>query len=143
MSAGQAIGATCTGNASCIEPFPYCAMDGSDPYCTKQGCKAGECPTGYSCDAASEASFCAKLPSGIGVACTATGGECDELEANFCESFMAHVCFVEDCATGQSKCPGEYACCDLSSLVGMPRSLCFAPNQLQNGACPAGTLVTP
>lgn len=142
-SSGQEIGATCSDNTACSDPFPYCAADGGESYCTKQKCKAGDCPSGFSCDETPDPSFCARLPSGIGEACTAGGNECGAFAASYCDSFMTQTCFINACATGEHTCPGEFGCCDLSSLAPVPLSLCFPPNQLQNGACPVGMLVKP
>jgi hypothetical protein len=142
-SEGQVIGADCSGAEACTEPYPYCATDGTERFCTKQDCDPGDCPPGYSCDSSQSPSFCAKLPSGLGVPCTPGGNECAAFEANYCESFMAHTCFVQGCATGQLTCPGEYGCCDLSGLAGMALSLCIEPALLSGGTCPVGVLVMP
>lgn len=138
---GQPIGAACDADNACSEPYPFCVGEGDDRYCTKQGCVPGACPAGYTCDGSGDSAFCARLPSGLGAPCTAGGNECSGFEASYCESFMAHSCFVDACASGQNRCPGEYACCDLGGLVGEPLSLCLAPSQLSAGMCPGGMVM--
>jgi hypothetical protein len=135
-----AVGAACTGDEGCPASFPYCATDGTDRYCSVQGCSPTSCPSGYACEQGSAATYCGKLPVGLGEACT-SDADCTK-EAKFCDTMMSHKCVLKDCVTKAITCPGFYGCCDLSMLV--PNfSLCFAPEALVGGKCPVGNLVAP
>jgi CheY-like chemotaxis protein len=61
--------------------------------------------------------FCAKPPTGLGMACTAQS-DCEGKGASYCESFVSHVCLVQSCATGENICQSGNACCDLPALLG-------------------------
>lgn len=136
-----AIGADCTGNDSCSDPFPYCAADGDEHYCSAEKCDAESCPTGYACEKTDASSFCKKLPKGLGASCM-SNDDCASGEAKYCDSVQTHMCILAGCAKGDVKCPSYYGCCDLNSLVpGL--SVCTPPSGLPDGKCPYGTLVTP
>lgn len=135
----SSIGAACTGPEGCQEPFPYCATDGAERYCTLQSCEASSCPGGYACaQQTGGPSYCAKLPEGLNKPCM-SDADCAAGEAKFCETMFAKTCQVSDCATGANQCPGSYGCCELAPGF----SLCTPPTQLANGQCMFGMLVTP
>jgi hypothetical protein len=138
----SSIGTPCTGADSCQDPFPYCASDGAEGYCTAQGCTATSCPTGYTCEQASDAAYCGKLPAGLGKACT-SDADCADGAAKSCDTFMSHTCILTGCASGELTCPGSYACCDVSAILpGF--SVCIPPVALTaDGNCTVGTKVTP
>jgi hypothetical protein len=136
-----AVGAECAGDSECGEPFPYCAADGDEHYCSVTDCTATSCPSGFACDHTDASSFCKKLPKGLGAMCT-SDSDCAAGEAKFCDSQMTHTCILTGCASGDVKCPGFYGCCDLNSLVpGL--SVCTPPSALPDGKCSFGTLVMP
>jgi hypothetical protein len=133
---GQVIGEECSDNSSCNDPYPYCAADGPEHYCTQENCTNETCPNGYTCETVDSGKFCAKLPSGIGEPCT-TNEDCTAFDANQCDGFNKK-CVLGGCATGKVKCPSTWACCDLSAIVpGI--SVCGDPGA---GMCP-GKVVTP
>jgi hypothetical protein len=137
-----AIGTPCTDDEGCSAPFSYCATDGSERYCSAQDCSATSCPTGYACEQASDTSYCAKLPEGLGRACT-SDTDCASGEAKTCDTMQSHSCILTGCADEQLTCPGYYACCDVSAFVA-GFSLCVAPGALTaDEQCPFGTKVTP
>ncbi len=137
-----AAGAPCTSNADCSEPFPYCATDGAERYCSVQNCSATSCLTGYACEQTNGTSYCAKLPEGLGNSCT-SNADCESGEAKTCDTMQTHSCTLQGCATKQVTCPGFWACCDLGAFVpGV--STCTAPTSLNaDGSCTFGTKVTP
>jgi hypothetical protein len=136
-----AIGAECSDSASCSEPFPYCAADGDEHYCSAEDCTATSCPSGFACEKTDSASFCKKLPKGLGASCM-SNDDCADGAAKFCDTQMTHACILTGCANGDVKCPGFYGCCDLNALVpGL--SVCTPPSGLTDGKCSFGTLVTP
>jgi hypothetical protein len=133
---GQALGATCTGEGSCSAPYPYCASDGADKYCTTQGCTSNkDCPASYRCEQPGAGGFCAKV-SGLTTACTAAA-ECAGLDASDCNPFLKQ-CVIPSCKAATSICPNGFVCCDLSAI--MPNlSTCSA-----GATCsPPGQLVSP
>jgi hypothetical protein len=136
-----AIGGDCTDAEGCSDPFPYCASDGDEKYCSAQDCTATSCPSGFACEGMGSSSFCKKLPKGLGASCM-SNDDCADGEAKFCDTQQTHSCILTGCANGDVKCPGYYGCCDLNSLVpGL--SVCTPPSGLPDGKCPFGTLVKP
>lgn len=143
----SSIGAECTASEECSEAFPYCfigsAMStGGAGYCTTVGCEdnAG-CPGSWTCEADGSERICKSLPSGLGDHCT-TDDDCAGQQASFCERFQTNTCMLQDCATGTTRCPNEWSCCDYSGLLGV--SLCLPPGQEAANECPSGgKLVTP
>jgi hypothetical protein len=138
----SSIGVPCTEASQCSGSFPYCATDASESYCTAQNCSATSCPTGYACEQAADATYCGKLPAGLGKTC-ANDGDCAGGAAKSCDTFMSHTCILTGCANGELTCPGFYACCDVSALLpGF--SVCVPPTALTaDGNCTVGTKVTP
>ncbi|HET8934509.1 MAG TPA: hypothetical protein VFN67_13765 [Polyangiales bacterium] len=130
----SALGSTCTDNSMCSEPFLYCATDGEQHYCTVQDCD-DNCPDRYTCETRSGAKFCAKLPSGIGEACS-SNDDCSAFDAAECDTFNKR-CVLGGCATGAIKCPSRWNCCDLS-VFAPGVSFCAAPDEM----C-VGKVVTP
>ena len=136
-----AIGGDCTGDDGCSDPFPYCAPDGDEMYCSAKDCTATSCPSGFACEKTDGSSFCKKLPKGLGASCTSMD-DCADGAAKFCDTQMTHTCILTGCANGDVQCPGYYGCCDLNALVpGL--SVCTPPSALPDGKCSFGTLVTP
>jgi hypothetical protein len=106
---GQELGAACTGEGTCRAPYPYCATDGADKYCTVQGCGATTpCPTSYRC----EQGFCAKV-TGLGKACSSPA-DCAGTDAVFCNTFAGSTCVVQGCAADTSLCPAGSVCCAIA-----------------------------
>lgn len=122
---GQELGAACTGTGTCTEPYPYCATDGADKYCTDQCVSNTDCPLSYRC----ETGFCAKV-TGLGEACTKSE-DCAGTDSLFCNTFAASTCVVDDCAGDTSKCPNGSVCCAIgtnsSCAVG---TTCMPPTML-------------
>lgn len=136
-----AIGSECMDDDGCSAPFPHCAADGDEKYCSVQDCTATSCPSGFACEGMGSSSFCKKLPKGLGAPCMSME-DCADGEAKLCDTQMTHTCILTGCANGDVKCPGYYGCCDLNSLVpGL--SVCTPPSSLPDGKCAFGTLVTP
>jgi len=125
---GQAIGVTCDDSAGCRDPYPFCASDGAERYCTRSDCGDDDCPDGYTCETIGDERFCAKLPSGIGEQC-GSNDQCTEFEASECDTFNRR-CVLGGCAAGRSSCPNTWQCCDLSmfapgvSFCSMPGEMC-------------------
>jgi hypothetical protein len=133
----SALGMACTDDASCPVSFPYCAEDGAERYCSMQNCEPSSCPSGYSCEPGSAGLYCAKLPPGLGDACT-TDADCSS-EAMICD-IMMRTCVLSGCATQQVACPSTHVCCDLSA-VAPGLSLCSMPTP--DGQCAFGMKVAP
>lgn len=51
---------------------------------------------------------------------------------------MTHACLIAGCANRETICRNEWACCDFSTLIAMPFSVCVAPEQFVQGSCPNG-----
>lgn len=135
-SVGPALGSACEDHTMCSEPYPYCATDASEKYCTKQGCMDTDCPADFTCEMRGGERFCAKLPSGIGEPCMANA-DCASYDADECDTFNKK-CVLGGCAMGKRSCPHTWVCCDLSMFVpGV--SVCGGPDA---GMCP-GKVVTP
>jgi len=133
----SALGMACTEDASCPAPFPYCAEDGAERYCSVPNCEPSSCPSGYSCEQGSAGMYCAKLPAGLGRACT-TDADCAS-EAMICD-IMTQTCVLTGCATDQVACPSTHVCCDMSAFApGL--SLCSTPTP--DGQCAFGLKVAP
>jgi hypothetical protein len=133
---GQPIGAACSDASPCTDPYPYCASDGPDAYCTKRDCSTDDCPSGYSCESGGGAMFCAKLPTGIDAPCT-SNDDCAAFEAAECNTFDKK-CVLGSCAIGKTDCPNGWSCCDIGAFIpGI--SFCAAPGGIM---CP-GKIVTP
>jgi hypothetical protein len=133
----SALGMTCTEDASCPVSFPYCAEDGAERYCSVQNCEPSSCPSGYSCELGSGGLYCARLPAGLGDACT-TDADCPS-ESMICD-IMMHICVLSGCATQQVVCPSTHVCCDISA-VAPGLSLCSTPTP--DGQCAFGMKVAP
>jgi hypothetical protein len=124
-SVGQPIGAACSDESTCTDPYPYCASDGPNKYCTSQDCTGTDCPSGYTCETRTDSKFCAKLPSGIDAPC-ATNADCSAFAASECNPFSMK-CLLGSCATGKTHCPNGWSCCDVGMF--MPGiSYCAAPD---------------
>jgi hypothetical protein len=125
---GQAIGAACEDSAGCRDPYPHCATDGSERYCTRTGCGDEACPDGYTCETVGDSEFCAKLPTGIGEQCS-SNDQCADFDASECDTFNRR-CVLGGCAVGRSSCPNTWQCCDISmfapgvSFCSMPGEMC-------------------
>jgi hypothetical protein len=136
-----AIGAACTDKDACSEAFPLCAEDGEERYCSAEDCTATSCPAGFACERLESASFCKKLPAGLGASCM-SDADCANGDAKLCDTQMTHACILTGCANGDVECPGYYGCCDLNALVpGL--SVCTPPAALPDGKCSFGELVKP
>lgn len=140
-----ALGAPCASDTDCADPsFGHCqsapTADGMG-YCTKAGCVAGagDCPGPYACNTGEEPSFCERPPSGLGNECKSSS-DCGSFEAGYCETVLAHSCMVNDCKADPSRCFGDWVCCDIGLLS---ESLCVAPSDLEDGACPGGGTLIP
>jgi len=137
------IGAACDATTSCGSDFPYCASSAAEGYCTSECADNGDCPTDWTCETQAETHYCSKPRTGLGASC-ASSADCADFDAKFCDTFQTHTCLLADCATGDTLCPNAWACCDFSSLLGSPLSICTTPEQLTSGDCPmGGTLVEP
>jgi hypothetical protein len=143
---GEAFGRACdpTDNP-CTDPvYAYCYVpsDGKEPYCTKQGCKFNQdCGTAYGCEIDASPSFCKKYPVGLAKACTANA-DCAGTEATYCDTFVARICLVQNCASAEVTCYANSVCCDYSNL-GTPVSVCVDPAALKDGQCDLGGLMVP
>jgi hypothetical protein len=138
-------GAACGAATPCGADYPYCAMtSASEGYCSRSGCAGNaDCTSGWTCERAGDTRFCRRPPTGLGVACTGSA-DCASFEASYCEAFSTHTCILQGCALKTVSCPNEWACCDFSSLLGAPLSICAAPAMLTGGSCPMGGVrVTP
>jgi hypothetical protein len=132
---GQVIGAECSDASSCIEPYPYCASDGPERYCTLENCTDSNCPDGYTCETIESQKFCAKLPTGLDATCT-SNEDCAAFDASECDTFN-RKCVLGGCAAGRVQCPSTWICCDIGMFLP-GTSFCAAPG----GMCP-GKVVTP
>jgi hypothetical protein len=143
-AAEDTLGRACTKDEECVHPlYNHCHLigDGSG-YCTAAGCTTSdECPkaASYACNTREAPSFCERPPTGFGAQC-ASAADCASFEATYCETASAKVCLVNDCKANPDICYGDQVCCDIL-LIGT--SICVPPDQLENGACPAGgTLIS-
>lgn len=133
---GQVLGAACTGAGTCSAPYPYCATDGNEQYCTLEGCGSTKaCGDGYRCSGTGSSAYCEKV-SGLTTTC-ASSADCAAFDANSCDTVQTKKCVVALCASDPKKCAGGTVCCDLSGF--MPGfSTCISGT-----SCPIGTLVAP
>jgi hypothetical protein len=130
---GGVLGAACSADTPCADPYPYCASANGQSFCTTQGCTSqGQCPVGWVCDAPGPAGFC-RQPTGLGKSCTKSS-DCAGGEATFCETFVTMTCIVEKCASNPGLCPSGNVCCDMAALIGT--SVCTPATVLMNGLCP-------
>lgn len=139
----SAIGAECGDGQECPDAYPYCFTSSAPVgYCTSAGCEHNsDCPGNWTCEREGSERICEPLPSGLNQHCT-TDDDCAGSEATFCERFQTNTCMQQNCATGATRCPNEWGCCDYTRLLGV--SLCLQPDQVSAGECPSGgTLVTP
>lgn len=140
------VGAACSAATPCSSTeYPFCVTTtAGDGYCSREGCASNaDCPTDYTCEAGASARYCKRPLTGLGAACTSSA-DCAGFEASYCEAFQTHTCILQGCANGAASCPNEWACCDFSSLLGAPFSICASPSTLTGGSCPnGGTRVTP
>jgi hypothetical protein len=115
----KGLGDSCKADAECTDPtFDSCQMDGDAGYCTSTGCAAdADCSGGYACNTALTPTLCERPPTGQGMSCT-SASDCAGTEATYCETFVAHTCFVEGCSLTDDDCFPGYACCDLGPLSG-------------------------
>jgi len=136
--AGQMIGAPCTAHSQCPAPYPFCAIDGTERYCTMQECtQSNPCPEGYECDQGVGMSYCRKW--GVGRPCSRSS-DCVGA-ADYCEAFSTKVCLISECASDTSKCPDDYGCCDLTAFI--QTSVCVPLSSLQGGVCADGRAPLP
>jgi hypothetical protein len=121
-------GANCSASTPCNGDFPYCAAAG---YCTKSGCATNaDCSLGgYACESTASPTYCSRPPVGQGKACS-TPADCAGTEATYCGM---GACLVTGCAS-TTKCHGDYACCDFTSLGAA--DFCLPASALSGGKCP-------
>lgn len=124
------IGAACTNDDACSQPFDRCYLPGG--YCTSHGCgNSDECPGQYACmelpassgegGAFSQSTtFCRRPPIGLGQSCS-DQVDCLGTEATYCEVFG--TCAVQGCRFDPDDCFEGYDCCDLGAY-GVPEPLC-------------------
>ena len=133
----------CKSDADCgDERYGYCHLESgaSAGYCTAPDCTTFEdCPTDFACNTRQTPSFCEVPPDGLGQACSSSD-DCAGHTASYCETVVAKSCVVNDCAPDPNKCHGDWVCCDIALLS---QSLCIPPNELEDGACPAGGTIVP
>lgn len=136
-----ALGRDCSSDSDCDADFPHCQGAPDAGYCTTVNCEPGasDCPSGFGCNDREEVAFCERPPEGLGRSCE-TSEQCADFEADFCEAAVTQVCAVDGCAEDSSICHGDWVCCDIE-LLG--NSLCLAPEDLEDGACPAGGTLVP
>ncbi|MFT3926428.1 MAG: hypothetical protein QM778_28040 [Myxococcales bacterium] len=137
-SVQDTLGKACTKDEECVHPtFNHCHLTDGGGYCTQPNCTTTmECPTSasYACNTREAPSFCERPPTGFGASC-AGPDDCASFEASYCEVNSSHACLVNNCAANPSICYGDQVCCDIG-LIG--QSICIPPDQLSDGACPAG-----
>jgi hypothetical protein len=137
-AAQDTLGRACTKDEDCVHPdYNYCHLGDTGGYCTSAGCTSSkECPNSisYACNTRESPSFCERPPTGFGAQCS-SDEQCAGFEASYCESASSKACLVNDCKADPDICYGDQVCCDIG-LIGT--SICIPPDQLANGACPAG-----
>jgi hypothetical protein len=80
-------------------------------YCAAEGCTSNAaCGAGETCALWDKKPYCMRAPLGFGAACTAPT-DCTGKDAEFCETFMSHVCLVKDCDLVLQNCPAANKCC--------------------------------
>lgn len=139
------LGAACSAASDCAAEYPYCAGLGSGGgFCTTSGCGANaDCEGGWTCEREGSERYCKTPPSGLGSACQ-SNEDCASFDAKLCDTLQSHQCLLAGCATGDSVCPNEWACCDYSALAMRAFSVCLDAGRLDEGKCPEnGVLVTP
>ena len=130
----SALGSACSDDAACGGDVPLCA----DGYCTSECESSSDCERGWVCEEQEEGQACLKPPEGYGMSCE-SNEDCAGTEATHCETLQAKSCIVE-CSQSEP-CPGDWVCCDIA-LAGFV--ICIPPDDLDDGACPAGgQVVTP
>jgi hypothetical protein len=129
-----ALGTECTKDADCPDAtYDQChsAGDGAE-YCSNACSDDGACAGGYACDLAATPSYCRRPPVGQGKSC-ASDLDCAGTEATWCDTFVSHICIVQNCSLTKNDCfPGK-ECCDISvvSLGTMKNPIC-----VDSGTCP-------
>lgn len=127
-----ALGAPCAKDADCSDAtFDTChSVDGGSGYCTNACADSSVCAGGYACDTTATPSYCRRPPLGQGKSCD-SDLDCAGSEATWCESFVTHLCLVQNCSLTKNDCfPGK-ECCDISSFGVMPNPIC-----VDTGTCP-------
>ena len=102
-------------------------------------CDEGFMLSGNACVVCDESCDPPATGDGSGLPCT-SDDDCAGQTASYCETVSAHACLVNDCAPDPSKCQGDWVCCDIALLT---QSLCLPPDELEDGACPAGGTIVP
>jgi hypothetical protein len=135
MATGGVLGAACSTELPCADPYPYCASSGGQSFCTTRGCAANDdCEQDWKCSNPGADGFCVR-PMGLGKTCN-DASACAGSEATFCESFMTKTCIIEKCVSDPGSCPSGNVCCDLTGLIGT--SVCTPRSVLMGGMCPDG-----
>ncbi len=137
----KGLGDSCEDDEDCTDPaYGHCQPTEEGGYCTKADCKSSDdCDGEYACRASGQLSFCERPPSGLGASCS-SNDDCSDYEASFCEAVVNKSCVVNDCADAPNICHGDWVCCDIGLLS---ESLCIPPEELADGACPAGGSLVP
>lgn len=139
---GSLAGTACSESQPCSDPNPYCVATTDAGFCTTRGCtRNDDCPANWRCETSESDSYCAMPPDRLGEACESSS-DCSADGAAYCETLMAHVCLVKDCARHPAQCPSASVCCDLSAFIDT--SLCLPKSTLVDGKCIDGmSPVTP
>jgi hypothetical protein len=107
-------------------------------------CAEGLVPQGDTCVAAQDKEQDAgpmsgsdPTPTGQGMRCTAGGGECDGLDADYCESALLGQCLVKGCTVGGADCSVGWTCCNIAAAG---TTLCLEQarlmQELGSSSCP-------
>ena len=100
------------------------------------------CPDGKvlregACVAADEPDAGRATPTGQGMACTAGGGECTGLDADYCEAILLKQCLVRGCSVGGDDCSPGWTCC---AIAAAGTTLCLEQarlvQELGSASCP-------
>ena len=144
-----------TGCVCAPDAVPNAAADGCVPCAEHEQVRGGVCvcESGYAKPQPDSA--CAPIvdagqsdgggasgagPSGEGMPCDGPA-DCADYAASYCQTIIApHVCLVQGCASGVSRCSGSNVCCSfddfalLASTHGLciPEANCVAPGKVVN-----------
>ena len=76
-------------------------------------------------------------PTGQGMTCAADGGECEGLDADYCESVLIKQCLVRGCNVGADDCSSGWTCC---AIAAAGTTLCLEQarlvQELGSASCP-------
>jgi hypothetical protein len=118
------LGDPCAAETGCNDAtYSVCAPStagSSAGTCTKGCASDADCDGAYTCATWEAAPYCRKF-AGAGASCSAQA-DCAGGDAEFCETYMSHTCFVANCTLGVNDCPRDTQCCDFSPY-GLP-NLC-------------------